>query len=291
MKIRGLALLCCWLVSPLSQAETIKWFSAAGATNQTSTGSLMSAQFKFELGVFQNNFVPTAGNMAQWATNWAPAQESNYSTGTKRFDAQFTVTHNTAPFTVGKAAYVWGSQTGTSSSEWILFRNPTWTWPAPNPLNPFGVDWDAEAATAIIGQITPGGSPALMKSASVTTWQQWQITHLAGEPLNAANDDPDHDGQANLAEFVYGTPPLQAGPPVSTPVEIITDNFQQFLQVTYPRRLDHLAILTVESSPDLNLWTTGTTTISSSSTHWTVRANSPLSSADQQFLRLGIVNP
>ena len=203
----GCGLLCvvCWMVGPHAGAETIKWFSLAGSTNLTGSSRPMSASFNFELGVFKGSFVPTVANVAQWTANWEPAQRAAYSGTNEYFESQFTVANNIAPFTVGKAAYVWGFQTETASSEWILFRNPEWTWPAPNPMNPFGLDWDAATATALIGSINASGSPFLMKSAAVTSWQQWQATELAGEPLNGPQDDPDLDGQ------IKGTPKYSPG--------------------------------------------------------------------------------
>ena len=279
-----------WLAGAACRAETIKWFSPAGAVNLTSFGGPMNAAFNFELGVFSGSFVPTAANVAQWATNWVPAQRLTYNVPNMRFDGQFTVVNNTAPFTVGKAAYVWGFQTGVASSEWILFRNPDWTWPAPNPMNPFGMDWNAATATALIGSINSDGSPFLMKSATVTTWQQWRDTELAGEPFNGANDDPDQDGLSNLLEFVFGTLPKQAAGPPATPVEIVTSNSQQFQQLSLPRRMDHLATLTVQVSPDLTSWAAGpsaTLVISDTPAALVVRDLTPLSpSAPKRFMRL-----
>lgn len=279
-----------WIAGSPCRAETIKWFSPAAATNLTSSGAAMSAAFNFELGVFSGSFVPTAANAAQWASNWVPAQRVAYNGANKRFDGQFTVVSNNAPFTTGKAAYVWGFQTGATSSEWILFRSPDWTWPAPNPMNPFGLDWDAATATALIGSIDADGSPFLMKSANVTTWQQWRDAELTGEPLNAPNDDPDQDGRTNLLEFVLGTPPKQAGAPSATSVEIVTSNSQMFLQITLPRRLDHLATLTVQVSPDLTSWAAGpaaTLVISDTPAALVVRDLTPLSpGAPKRFMRL-----
>lgn len=279
-----------WLAGAASHAETIKWFSPAGAVNLTGSDAAMGAAFNFELGVFNGNFVPTASNVAQWAANWVPAQRIAYNVPNKRFDGQFTVVNNNAPFTVGKAAYIWGFQTGAASSEWILFRNPDWTWPAPNPMDPFGIDWNAATATALIGSINAGGSPFLMKSAAVTTWQQWRDSELAGESQNGPNGDPDHDGTSNLLEFVFGTPPRQVGAPPATSVVIVTSNSQQFQQISIPRRMDRLAALTVQVSPDLTSWASGpaaTLVISDTPAALVVRDLTPLGAgAPGRFMRL-----
>ncbi len=279
-----------WLAGAACRAETIKWFSPAGAVNLTGSDAPMGAAFNFELGVFSGNFVPTAANVAQWAANWVPAQRIAYNVPNKRFDGQFTVVNNTAPFSVGKAAYIWGFQTGAAASEWILLRNPAWTWPAPNPMDPYGLDWNAPTATALIGSINAGGSPFLMKSATVTTWQQWRDTELVGEPLNGPNDDPDRDGRSNLLEFVFGTLPKQAGAPPATPVEIVTSNSQKFQQLTLPRRIDRLATLTLQVSPDLTNWTSGpaaTVVISDTPAALVTRDLTPLGpGVPKRFMRL-----
>ena len=250
----------------------------------------MSAAFNFELGVFKNNFVPTAANVAEWAPNWAPAQRVGYTATNKFFEGRFTVINNTGHFTVGKAAYVWGFKTGTANSEWILLHNSDWTWPAPDPMDVFGLQWNAATATALIGSLNANGSPYLMKSATVTRWQQWRDSELVGEPLNGPNDDPDHDGGSNLLEFVCGTLPQQAGAPPTTSVEIVTSNSQRFQQITIPRRTDRLATLTVQVSPDLTSWTSGpaaTAVISETPSTLITRDLTPLSAAaPKRFMRL-----
>lgn len=288
-----------WLAGTNSHAETIKWFGycPTGSDNITSAGSPMGGSFSFELGVFKNAFVPSDSNTSQWAANWVAAQRVTYNAQNKVFTGQFTVTNNTAPFTIGAAAYVWGFQGGVAASEWILFRKSTWTWPAPNPTDPFGLDWDAATATTVLGSINAGGSPFFMRSAAVTdgaspttTWQQWQAAELAGEPLNGANDDPDHDGTLNLMEYVFGTLPKQAGAPPSTPVEIVTVTGQRYLQITIPRRIDHPATLTVQVSSNLAIWNSGpssTLTVSNTPAALVVRDLTPLSpGVPQRFIRL-----
>lgn len=255
-------LACCLLAVTPSRAELVNWYSVE-ATNLTSTGEPMGADFSFELGVFKSGFVPTADNTTQWAANWVPAQRATYNATLRRFDAQYNVSQDNAPFAIGADAYVWGFRGGTTSSEWILFRNETWAWPAPlgMPPNPNGLYWNTADATAVLGSINESGSPSLMQSAAVTgaaspatTWAQWQASELVGTALNGPNDDPDHDGSSNLMEYVFGTPPKEAGPPSSTTVEVVNDGGSNYLQMTIPRRIDRPAILDVELSTDLIKW-------------------------------------
>lgn len=282
----------------LTRGENINWFSDAGKTNLDSSGAAMNAGFRFELGVFDGGFVPNAGNLAEWASHWQPVQRVSYNPSTSRFAAVFTVSGNPPPFISGATAYVWGFRGSPSSSEWILFRHGDWEWPVPNPLSPFPLEWNASAATPVIGEILASGSPFLMKSAAVTNaappttiWVQWRADQLAGEPLDEPGDDPDDDGSPNLLEFVFGTDPRVANAPVATPVALVSGH----VQITIPRRIDHPATLVVEVSGDLANWQSGpahTETVSNTVTSLVVRDLTPFGGANpKRFLRLRAVLP
>lgn len=272
--------------------ETITWSSEANAVNLTSTGALMDGGFRFELGVFNGSFVPGPGNTAEWAAHWSAAKRSAYDPSTKRFSSSVVVSDNTAPFTVGKPAYVWGFRTSPAGGEWILFRSASWTWPDSGQFPPSFHEWYAKDATAVLGAIHSSGIPCLMQSAAVTdappatSWEQWRSERLAGESSNGPGDDPDHDGTPNLLEFVFDTPPDSAGPPTATPVALVDGH----LQITIPRRPDHSATLVVEVSDDLEHWHSGageTTVVSDGPAALVVADLTPLDSGHpRRFMRL-----
>jgi len=257
-----------WLAGMQLQAQTtINWNSDPSQTNLTSTASLLDGQFRFELGVFAAPFVPLPENIDQWAAHWSAASRTAYVTSSKRFAAALTPTSNVAPFTVGAPAYIWGFRGDAAIGEWILLRASSWTWPSATSF-PISLNWlvgDAVAnPTAIVGALHVSGSPFQMQTAAVsnaapptTSWAQWQADSLAGVTLNQPADDPDHDGAPNLLEYVFGTPPKQAGALPATPVELVWVASQQFQQITIPRRIDHPAALTVEVSADLTNWQSG----------------------------------
>ena len=253
--------LAAWLSAIQADAQTtIQWNSDPNQVNLTSSNGLLDGGFNFAIGVFADGFVPTAANIAHWQEYWHPASSTPYDASTRCFNGYFDPPDNNPPFTLGTRAYVWGARTDATGSEWILFRNsssPSWTWTNaysyPPALNPA---WNPKDATAVWGAIHSSGAPFLMQTAAVTSWSQWQSTYLSSVPLlDKPDDDPDHDGVPNLLEFVLGTPPLTSQTPVVMPVTVVAGGH---LQITIPRRLDHLAVLTVEVSDNLSNWHSGT---------------------------------
>ena len=299
-----LLLVVVWLAGVMARAQQITWESDPGSVVLTGAGMPMSGTFVFELGVFTGSFVPSQTNTSEWSANWVLARRVTCNAPDGYFTDDCIASNHSSPFVTDKEVYVWGFQGGASASEWILFRNNAWTWPAPpQGPPPFPLLWNAKAATAIVGSIHAGGTPFQMQSATVsdaasppTTWLQWQSVELAAEPiLKGPNDDPDHDGTPNLLEYVFGTPPLQAGAPPATPVRLVTVDTQRFLQMSIPRRIDHPATLIVQVSPDLTHWDAGdafTTVISNLPGEWVVRDRTPLAAAHpQRFMRLKVELP
>lgn len=291
----GKVLLCgCWLaVSQVNAQRAIVWNSDPDQTNLTSTGAEFDGQFKFELGVFADSFVPTKDNTALWASLWrtaSPECRTTYVLSSRRYAATFTPTDNAPPFAVDTPAYVWGFRGDAVSAEWILFRAASWKWPiailTPSPA----IEWYAKDATAVLGTIHSSGSPFLMQSVAMTnerpSWMLWQEDHLAGEARNGPQDDPDGDGVPNMLEYVFGTSPRQAGAATVMPVAVVGGH----VEITIPRRIDHPAALTVEVSSDLTHWQSGagaTTEVPNTSAAWVVRDETELGPAHpRRFIRL-----
>lgn len=290
------------LMAGTAHAGVFSWFSDPNRTNLTSNGQLMGSSFRFELGVFIGDFVPTSANTSQWAVNWAPADRTSYNAVSKQINSALTVTDNNAPFTEGKNAYVWGFRGDESSGEWILFRNTGWNWPSPNLFSPFNIEWSAaQANVVVLGSINASGTPSLMQSAAVsnsmpptTTWTQWQTDELADTLLDGPNDDADGDGISNLIEFVFGTNPMSANTPVATPTTLLDLSGQRYLQISIPRRRDHPATLVVEVSSDLSTWNSGAsyTQVVSDGVALVVRDLTPLGpGAPKRFMRLRAIPP
>ncbi|MEP2774557.1 MAG: hypothetical protein ABJQ29_16090 [Luteolibacter sp.] len=292
------------LISPLSHGQTqIDWNSTQNALHVQSDGTtLMDKDFRFELGVFSTGFTPTQENIGQWVANWNPAQRTSYKTDLKRYTSSYMVTSNTAPFTAGKAAYVWGFKGDPSQGEWILFRAASWTWPTASSGPPAFVIWDARDATVVLGTIHFSGTPSLMRTAAVsnlapptTTWTQWLSDELAGETLLGANQDADGDGILNIFEFVFGTSPKQANAPMEIPFSTVTDGGSRYLQLSVPRRSDRPANVTVEVSSDLKNWYSGTSytmEVANATGSLVVRDRTPVSpEVGKRFIRVKVSQP
>lgn len=271
--------------------DTIFWNSDPERDNLTSSGAPMDEGFRFEIGVFTGSFVPTTSNKDLWAANWRPAARTIYQTGTSRFASSLLVSSNVSPFTIGKTAYIWGFRGDAANGEWILFRESSWTWPSASGFE--FLEWYAQNATPVLGQIHNSGSPFLMKSEAVsnaappgTTWTQWLGESIPVGTANGPNDDPDHDGTPNLLEFVFGTDPVVSNNPVATPVALVSGH----MEITIPRRIDHPATLVVEVSGDLIEWHSGsgqTLTMSDGPLSLVVRDLTAIDSSNpRRFMRL-----
>ena len=279
-----------------ARGSTISWFIDPGKTNLLSGGAAMPSDFRFELGVFSAGFTPTAANKSQWSAHWTTAQRVAYNESTGVFTGEVTVASNGAPFTVGASAWVWGFRGDYASGEWLLFRKSSWTWPAPDPFNPFPLLWSAtEANSVVLGTVSSGG----LRSAAVgealpplTTWTVWQGVELATTAQNAPGDDPDHDGSSNLLEFVFGTDPLRSDPMPKLALSTALVSGQPHLQVSVPRRADHPATLVLELSGNLSDWVSGPTfveTVSDTPAALILRDRSVL--AEERFVRLRATLP
>jgi hypothetical protein len=274
-------------------AETILWYSDADGVNLDGAGNPMDSAFQFELGVFAGGFQPTASNYSQWAAYWTSADSTPYLVNGQRFNGSLEVVSNDAPFTVGAKGWVLGTKTTTTGTEKILFRRSDWLWPAPNPMNPVSKEWRANAGgilEVVMGELDPAETQFLMRSQTLRTYDQWRALELDGEPLNNPNDDPDRDGVPNLLEFVFGSNPNIPGTPPLTDISIVDVGGNDHLQISIPRRRDHIALLKVQVSSDLVTWNDGdafTEVVADGSMEWVVRDKTPFPPAGgRRFMRL-----
>jgi len=126
--------------TPLS-AATVNWGSPYYSDLVTTTGLTIGSNFTFELGFFEDDFVPTNENVSSWVDHWrvfdvAEYDESTgYFTGTADLRADGSSSSFEADVGVnfsGKEAYVWvyNAKTATTESEWFLARSASWVLPS-----------------------------------------------------------------------------------------------------------------------------------------------------------------
>lgn len=301
----ALRCLLLWILAlPLaSRATVIEWFSDK-ATHLDSTGNPMTSDFQFQLGVFSDDFQPTASNVADWLAHWNVADATHYVAGSQRFGSSYQADDNEAPFLVGAPTWIMGTRQTATGTEKILLRRTTWSWPVATdptfPTGPTGLQWrvngTADGLVVVLGSVNPGGSPFLMQTASVRSYGQWRELVLANNPLGGPGDDPDGDGISNLLEFVSDSTPLASNAPFTTVLSTIEVEGKHYLQLSIPRRRTHLANLSVQASSDLETWQEGPTfteVVADDPFEWVVRDKTPLSSVlgGRRFMRLKAALP
>jgi hypothetical protein len=282
-----------FLVSEIS-ARTINWYVTPQKINLRASGLPMGDGFEFQLGSFTAGFVPSPDNLAQWQDHWVASDSGAYNSVTHSFSENYLVENNTSPFSFGANAYVWGRSSSTTGDEWILLRKSDWKWPAPDPLNPTPLFWNAATADQVIlGAINTTGIPFLMRLESIQSYAQWRNDFLANEPLGDPNDDPDHDGTINSVEFCFGSNPSVPTSPAQVATSVVAVNGLNYLQVSVPRIRNRLALLSSEISTDLLTWSSDPAQIvqvSSSIGSWVFRDALPLGmTPSKRFYRTKVV--
>ena len=292
-----------------AEATRINFYSSPGVPAFGSNGQPLNEDTYFEVGVFANGFVPSATNTAQWSANWVPAQRTKFTTKHNWFTSIFDVTNNTAPFTAGAPAYVWGFSGSEAQGQWLLFRATNWTWPAASDTAPTPLFWSAkDAKVVVVGSLptAPGNAVSLRPTSisnslpPVTTWSQWKADKLAGQPLGNPSDDADGDGIANILEYALGTAPNNAAERPASP-----DGWhrmgrgpdgQEYLEIRVPRRRDRQVNFSAEVSNDLRQgWSSDTNQVSKvedTVEALTLRDKTPIGTGNQRFMRVkASVNP
>lgn len=188
------------IVQP-ARASTIFWGSAFDADVLLDAGGQpLGGEFSFEIGSFDNGFVPTSGNYNDWAANWKVfdraydptptipddgdpegwSEENQAFAGT--VDHQFDGTSSsgdadpTFVFQQGTVVYLWvyNTKDRNAGTEWALVTDGVSTgdsfsdWVFPDPADTGGShDWQlGDADLAIYGSLAdiPGGGITLQTS-------------------------------------------------------------------------------------------------------------------------------
>lgn len=136
-----------------------------------------------------------------------------------------------------------------------------------------------------------GPQPSGFYSTQISARLGWILSHTS--PL----EDPDGDGLPNLAEYAFGSNPLDANSGARPVVSMVQAGVDQFLAVTYSRPTSTSDVTyVVEVSSDLQTWNSGATTVISDFTQGatqtvTTRDNAAQSTNRQRFIRVRLTRP
>jgi hypothetical protein len=252
----------CALLAAPAQATQIVWDGPAGRNHTLSTGASWPDLMTLELGVFNTGFNPTPANMASWAANWNRHSAAVYDGTDKYFSGVSNFTSNSAPFTAGASAYVWGIK----GSEWVLYRKTTWVWPTGSPLPGPATTWSMDSTvTTVIGSVIGSGSTFTLRTAvsnqpvPLLCYADWKpLVFTASQANNIAisgpDADPDADGRPNILEYMASTRPTIKSPRVGLDsAETWVSGGQNFLAIRL--KFDPRACFTVTGQKSSNLAT------------------------------------
>ncbi|NCF90600.1 MAG: hypothetical protein GWQ05_06505 [Verrucomicrobiaceae bacterium] len=291
------SLILTFLLADPASGGQVDWSSSAFSIHQTSEGTALDDSFIFELGAFDDSFVPNSANTAEWAAYWRVVQRAPYNPSTQIVAGSFVIETNDTPFNSASQGYLWGLSL-VHPGEWVLLTNPSWNWPMAGGANP-PVSWTVQNATnVIVGQVNATGTPFFLQTGSVSTsnpipWitgTDWQMRHFSVEQItnNTANwlGDPDGDGKTNLDEMAYDTDPLLADEISNVSVGVSANDT---LEMTVTKAPNHVLDYRVQVSSDLREWSHSTEEVSvirESANMLVVRDRTPLTNNEQRFIRL-----
>ena len=165
-----------------AQSQTLNWRSVIGTEIVNSSGQEIDSEgvglentFLFQLGVFEEDFIPDETNMGQWLANWHvfdSAMLGNNGDGTSQFSSTAVVPPEPVNASdppnpdreeylsmfEGLKGYIWiRNQAGT---EFFLASASTWTFPTAEeccPTNTFG--WSMSEVVVPVWGSNDSGTP------------------------------------------------------------------------------------------------------------------------------------
>lgn len=121
----------------MAKGETINWGDAYLDTLRDSYGNPLDDSFYFQLGFFENAFLPDDGNISDWSSHWKTFDQASFDSDTGYFTssaqirADGTSSSSYADLGVnfaGGQAYVWARN--AANTEWFLSTNGGWVFPS-----------------------------------------------------------------------------------------------------------------------------------------------------------------
>jgi hypothetical protein len=184
-------------------ARTLNWGSVVDSKLVDSHGVTLDGTFDFELGAFAAaplGWVPSVGNTSEWFSYWKIFDRAGYSAADGYFTSKVLInadgTSNSSVADAGSFAgldaYLWihDDALPTLGGEWLLARDPSWTFPAASPGccdNALPIEWSVSDLglddTPVFG--TQGGvsGPGSRTYEGPSTLQTHTLSPTGGEGL------------------------------------------------------------------------------------------------------------
>lgn len=239
-------------------AIQIVWQSERGQPHLKSDGEAIDGSFVFELGAFEEGFVPSLSNVTEWAQNWQGLQRTIYDPVSASYTNRHDMASNDPPFALGGPGYVWGF--GVDTNEWILMTDASWKWPGVGGTG-FPVSWSTRNANDIrVGAILSAGGlqtqdvgPADSPILGPEAWRMAAFTDAErqDETISGWEIDPDGDGYTNLVEYALVGDPLVYDEGLSLSV---TAESPGLARATLVRNRGRFASVKMQSCSDLVSW-------------------------------------
>jgi hypothetical protein len=124
-----------------ASAGTLNWGDAVFDTLYDSYGVPLDDTFYFQLGFFENSFVPTSDNTSEWKLNWRVFDQAYFNLDLSYYTSTTEIRSDgssSSPYALnganfaGQVAYLWvrNSDDAVHGSEWFLARHETWVFPS-----------------------------------------------------------------------------------------------------------------------------------------------------------------
>lgn len=234
--------------------QTIFWGSEGFVRNVDSAGTDWGGGFSLALGVFEQGFIPDSSNRNEWAARWIELDAIAAGGDGGRF-ASVIDAPSPLPEGASTQVYLWASNDREigSGPEWLLLTHPAWQWPQQEEPG-LPVVWTAGDAEIVVAGTVESGGIRLRSARTIPVPESpgdWLARNFPDlEILPGWHDDADGDGLSQLVEYVLGSDPRVAGPPVG-PKLILDDGL---MRIELPRNPYAAANISGEVSHDLVEW-------------------------------------
>lgn len=126
--------LACLFLATTANSQTLEWASLTGSTIVDSKAeALQESLYLFEIGTFEEEFVPDETNVRHWGGTWLAFDTAEYRFNQTDFTGYFTASQNLqdVPGYVnmfqGLQAYLWIRN--TANTEYFLATSASWIFP------------------------------------------------------------------------------------------------------------------------------------------------------------------